>query len=45
LKVDIAEGVADIAAGRVRELDMNEMKQRGRKTLAARKTANGRVAE
>ena len=37
LKADIAQGVADIEAGRVRELDMNEIKQRGRATLAARR--------
>jgi antitoxin ParD1/3/4 len=45
LKADIDQGVADIVAGRVRELDTNEIKQRGRKTLVARKTASGRVAE
>ena len=39
LKADIAQGVADIEAGRVRELDMNEIKQRGRATLAARRPA------
>jgi antitoxin ParD1/3/4 len=39
LKADIAQGVADIAAGRVRELDMNEIKQRGRAMLAARQSA------
>lgn len=39
LKADIAQGVADIEAGRVRELDMNEIKQRGRATLAARRRA------
>jgi antitoxin ParD1/3/4 len=37
LKADIAQGVADIAAGRMRELDANELKQRGRAMLAARK--------
>ena len=36
LKADIAQGVADIAAGRVRELDINEIKQRGRATLTSR---------
>ena len=36
LKADIALGVADIETGRVRELDMHEIKQRGRATLAAR---------
>jgi hypothetical protein len=30
LKADIAQGVADIAAGRVRVLNMDEIKQRGR---------------
>ena len=43
LKDDIAQGVADIAAGRVRELGMNEIKQRGRAKLAARQPASGRV--
>lgn len=38
LKADIAQGVADITAGRVRELDMNEIKQRGRVALAAKRT-------
>lgn len=39
LKAGIAQGVADIEAGRVRELDMNEIKQRGRATLASRRPA------
>ncbi len=39
LNADIAQGVADIAAGRVRELDTNEIKQRGRAMLAARQSA------
>jgi len=39
LKADISQGVADIEAGLVRELDMNEIKQRGRATLAARRPA------
>jgi antitoxin ParD1/3/4 len=39
LKADIAQGVADIAAGRVRELGMSEIKQRGRAMLAARQSA------
>jgi len=34
LKADIAVGVADMAAGRVRELDLAELKQRGRALLA-----------
>jgi antitoxin ParD1/3/4 len=45
LKSDIAQGLADIAAGRLSELDMNEIKQRGRAKLAARQPASGRVAE
>lgn len=36
LKADIARGMADISNGRVRELDMVEIKQRGRAALAAR---------
>ncbi|MBN8442434.1 MAG: type II toxin-antitoxin system ParD family antitoxin [Thauera sp.] len=39
LKADIAQGVAEIEAGRVRELDMNGIKQRGRATLATRRPA------
>lgn len=39
LKADIAQGIADIEAGRVRELDLNDIKQRGRATLAARRQA------
>jgi antitoxin ParD1/3/4 len=39
LKGDIAQGVADIAAGRVRELDIYEIKQRGRAALAVRQQA------
>lgn len=39
LKADIAQGVADIEAGRVREIDINEIKQRGRATLATRRPA------
>ena len=33
------------AAGRVRALDMNEIKQRGRATRAARQPSTGKVAE
>jgi predicted transcriptional regulator len=33
LKAAIAQGVADIAAGRVRELDTDEIKRRGRALL------------
>jgi antitoxin ParD1/3/4 len=36
LRMDIEQGVADIAAGRVRELDMAEVKQRGCAILASR---------
>ena len=39
LKTDIAQGVADIESGRARELDINEIKQRGRAALAARRPA------
>ena len=39
LKGDIAQGVADIAAGRVRERDIYEIEQRGRAVLAARQPA------
>lgn len=39
LKADIAQGVADIASGRVRELDMDEIKARGRAKLAAQRSA------
>ena len=36
LKAEIAQGTDDIAAGRVRELDVNEIKQRGRSVLTGR---------
>lgn len=39
LKAELDQGVADIAAGRVRELDGNALKQRGRVALAARQGA------
>jgi len=39
LKADIAQGVADIESGRARELHINEIKQRGRAALAARRPA------
>jgi antitoxin ParD1/3/4 len=45
LKADIAQGVADISAGRVRELDMNEIKQRGRTELKARRSTTRKTAE
>mgnify|MGYP003518075954 FL=1 len=37
LKADIAQGVADIEAGQVRESDLSEIKRRGRATLGARR--------
>lgn len=39
LKADIAVGVADMAAGQVRALDLAELKQRGRAMLAERDKA------
>ncbi len=39
LKADIAQGVGDIEAGRVRELDMADLKQKGRALLAKRQAA------
>lgn len=45
LKADIAQGVADISAGRVSELDINDIKQRGRARLAARQAAKGGTSE
>ena len=36
LKEDIAAGMADIEAGRVRTLDAEDLKRRGREALAAR---------
>ena len=38
LRADIDQGVADIAAGRTKKVDMKSIKQRGRATLAARKS-------
>ena len=38
LKMDIAQGVSDIEAGRVREVSMAEIKERGRAVLAVRKS-------
>ncbi|ENO85795.1 type II toxin-antitoxin system ParD family antitoxin [Thauera linaloolentis] len=38
LKADIAQGVADIDAGRARELNMSSIKARGRAILASSKT-------
>jgi antitoxin ParD1/3/4 len=35
LQADIAQGVADIKAGRVREVSMSAIKERGRAMLAA----------
>ena len=37
LKADIAQGISDIEAGRVENLDMEAIKQHGRHVLAARK--------
>lgn len=45
LKADIAQGVADISADRVRELDMSEIKQRGRAELKARRSTTRKAAE
>lgn len=45
LTADIAQGVADVSAGRVRELDMNEIKQRGRAELKVRRPTNRKAAE
>lgn len=39
LKADIAQGVADVTAGFVRELDKDAISQRGRQILAARATS------
>lgn len=39
LKADIDQGIADISAGRIKELDVESIKQRGRATLAARESA------
>ncbi len=38
LKMDIVQGVNDIEAGRVREVSMAEIKERGRAALTARKS-------
>jgi len=38
LKVEISQGVADMEAGRVKEVDVDSMKQRGRAMLTTRKT-------
>lgn len=38
LKADIDQGVADISAGRIKELDVESIKRRGRATLAARES-------
>lgn len=39
LKADIDLGVADISAGRIREIDIESIKRRGRATLATRDSA------
>jgi antitoxin ParD1/3/4 len=36
LRADVAAGMADIEAGRVRTLDAEDLKRRGREVLAAR---------
>ena len=38
LRADIDRGVADMVAGRIKEVDIGSIKQRGRATLAARKS-------
>jgi antitoxin ParD1/3/4 len=39
LKADIDEGLADVAAGRVKEFDAGKIVARGRKLLAGRSTS------
>ena len=39
LRTEIEQGLADIQAGRMRELDMDEIRQRGRAILATRQAA------
>ena len=39
LQADIAQGVADINAGRIREVSMAAIKERGRTILAAQQSA------
>ncbi len=39
LRADIGQSVADIEAGRVRELSISDLKQRGRSMLAVNKVA------
>jgi len=39
LSSEIAQGVAEIKAGRIREVSMADIQQRGRAILASRKTA------
>jgi len=36
LRADIDKGLADVAAGRVKDFDMSHIVERGRKLLAAR---------
>ncbi len=36
LKTDIDKGLADVAAGRVKKFDLNDIIERGRKLLASR---------
>ncbi|MDD5389133.1 MAG: type II toxin-antitoxin system ParD family antitoxin [Gallionellaceae bacterium] len=40
LKADIDQGIADIKAGKTREIDIEAIKQRGRATLASRGRAS-----
>ena len=40
LRADIAQGITDIEAGRVREISIPDLKQRGRALLAASKAAD-----
>lgn len=40
LKADIDQGIADIKAGRTREIDIEAIKQRGRAALASRVRAS-----
>ena len=37
LKADIAQGISDIEAGRIEDLDMEAIKRQGRHVLASRK--------
>jgi antitoxin ParD1/3/4 len=39
LKIDIDKGLADVAAGRVKDFDATSIIERGRKLLAARSSS------